>query len=143
MPTATVAIAAGDEAARELLLRIVERAGLAAAPLGVSTTDLTALAAAGADLAVLDLDADAPAVVEAVRSHRDAAVAGLRLVVLADGAAVGRRAWQAGADGFLARPFHHDRLVATLRDVLDRPDSARAAVRRAASTEYLGGRASP
>ncbi len=94
-------------------------------------------------MAVLDLDASAPAVIDTIRAQTAAAVADLRVIVLADGPAVGRRAWAAGADGFLDRPFHHDRLVATLRDVQARPDAAREAVRRAAATEYLGRRGQP
>lgn len=141
MGPALVAVACGDAATRELLLRVVERAGFAPTPVEVTTSDISGLTGpvdAGATLAVLDLDAAAPAVIDAIRAHPASAVSGLRVVVLADGAAVGRRAWAAGADGFLDRPFHHDRLVATLRDVRDRPEAAREPVRRAAATEYLG-----
>lgn len=143
MPGATVAVAAEDETGRDLLLRIVERAGHRPVPVSLSADDLGPVASTVPAVALLDLDGDAPAIVAALRAHPDAAVAACRVVVLADGPAVGLRAWQAGADGFLARPFHHDRLIATLRDVLDRPEAGREPVRRAAATEYLGGRESP
>ncbi|MBX3313883.1 MAG: hypothetical protein KF906_06150 [Actinobacteria bacterium] len=143
MPGATVAVAAGDDTGRDLLLRIVERAGHEPVPITVSADDLGAVASSVPGLALLDLDGEAPAVVAALRGHPDPIVASCRVVVLADGPAVGLRAWQAGADGFLARPFHHDRLIATLRDVLDRPEAGREPVRRAAATEYLGGRDAP
>lgn len=135
---ALVAVAARDDASRELLTRIVDRAGYRSVSVSVSATSLGELLAAAPALVVLDLDVEAPEVVNALRANGDPNVAGRRVVVLADGPAVGRRAWQAGTDAFLARPFHHDRFVATLRDVFDRPDAGREAVRRAGVTEYLG-----
>lgn len=127
--TATVAIAASDETARELLIRIVERAGHKPIPVSITSKSLGELLAAAPNLVLLDLDTDGPDVVTAIRSNADPLVASRRTVVLADGPAVGRRVWQAGADAFLARPFHQDDLVAALRDVLDRPESQRASVR--------------
>lgn len=135
MDVATVAVASGDATVRDLLVGIVDRAGHRAVPVVVAPDDLRAVVAASPKALLLDLDATAPDVVTALRAHADPTVASSRAIVLAEGPAVGRRAWQAGADGFLARPFHHDRLVATLRDVLERPESGREPVRRAALAE--------
>lgn len=143
MAGATVAVASSDETGRALLVRIVDRAGHDPVAIAISPDDLGDVTSSVPAVALLDLDGDAPDVVVALRNHRDPLVASCRVVVLADGPAVGLRAWQAGADGFLARPFHHDRLIATLRDVLDRPEAGREPVRRAAATEYLGGRDNP
>lgn len=140
MTAATVVVASTDTATRDLLVGIVERAGHRAVAVDVRADDLAAVASSAPAAALLDLDGDAPAVVSAIRGHEDPVVATCRVVVLADGPAVGLRAWQDGCDGFLARPFHHDRLIATLRDVLERPEAGREPVRRAAATEYLGGR---
>lgn len=136
--SASVAIASGDETAREILVRIVEAQGHRPVPVDISATSLGELLAAAPTVVLLDLDTDAPDVVKAIRSHKDPLVASRRIVVLANGTAVGRRAWQEGTDGFLARPFHHDRLLATLSDVLDRPEVGRDAVRQAAIIEYQG-----
>ncbi|MCB0977747.1 MAG: hypothetical protein KDB02_09845 [Acidimicrobiales bacterium] len=136
--SASVAIASRDETAREILVRIVEAQGHRPVTVDISASSLGDLLAAAPTLVLLDLDADAPDVVKAIRGHADPLVASRRIVVLANGPAVGLRAWQTGTDAFLARPFHHDRLVATLSDVLERPEAGRESVRQAAIIEYQG-----
>ncbi len=66
------------------------------------------------------------ALLDKIRAHPNAPVHEVAVVVLADDLATGRAAWEAGADGFLARPFHAEQLTAELAAALDRPLDARA-----------------
>lgn len=68
---------------------------------------------------------------EKIRSHPNPPVSEVAVVLLADDVAAGPEAWDAGADGFLARPFHADQLSTELAGALDRPLAAREAHREA------------
>lgn len=68
---------------------------------------------------------------EKVRDHPKASVAQVAAVVLADDLADGAKAWGAGADGFLARPFHAAHLLEEVRAAAERPLDDRAAHRQA------------
>ena len=57
------------------------------------------------------------------------------MVVLADHVGAQADAYDRGADGFLARPFHAEQLSGELRGALERPLAARPAHREAARNE--------
>jgi DNA-binding NtrC family response regulator len=67
---------------------------------------------------------------DAIRHHADPAVANTRVVLIAGSGASATFSWQAGIDGFLARPFHADDLVTTVTEVLARPEADRKPHRR-------------
>ena len=66
-----------------------------------------------------------------IRDHPNPPVREVAVVLLADEVAAGREAWDKGADGFLARPFHAEQLSVELQGALDRPLAARPAHREA------------
>lgn len=68
---------------------------------------------------------------EKIRSHPNPPVSEVAVVLLADDVAAGREAWDKGADGFLAHPFHAEQLTAELQGALDRPLADRPAHREA------------
>ena len=68
---------------------------------------------------------------EKIRDHPNPPVSEVAVVLLADEVGAGREAWDKGADGFLARPFHSEQLTAELQSAMDRPFADRAAHREA------------
>ncbi len=68
---------------------------------------------------------------EKIRDHPNPPVSEVAVVLLADDVGAGPEAWDKGADGFLARPFHNEQLTAELQGALDRPLAARPAHREA------------
>jgi DNA-binding response OmpR family regulator len=68
---------------------------------------------------------------EKIRSHPNPPVSEVAVVLLADEMEAEQDAWEAGADGFLARPFHAEQLSAELTGALDRPFADRQAHRDA------------
>ena len=68
---------------------------------------------------------------EKIRDHPNPPVSEVAVVLLADEVGAGREAWEKGADGFLARPFHSEQLTAELQGAMDRPFADRAAHREA------------
>ena len=66
---------------------------------------------------------------EKIRDHPNPPVAEVAVVLLADDVNAAREAWDKGADGFLARPFHAEQLTTELADAIARPLVARAAHR--------------
>lgn len=67
-----------------------------------------------------------------IRDHPNPPVNEVAVVVLADEVDAQADAYDKGADGFLARPFHAEQLTAEVQGALDRPLAARAAHREAA-----------
>lgn len=67
---------------------------------------------------------------DAVRNHREPAVAVTPVVMVAPHATSALFSWQAGADELLVRPFHADDLVAAVAAAVERPPSERVAHRR-------------
>ena len=67
---------------------------------------------------------------DAIRNHRDADVAGARVVLVATNASSAMFSWQAGIDEFLPRPFHADDLITAVSEALARPDADRRHHRR-------------
>ncbi|QXC59920.1 hypothetical protein KSP35_16275 [Aquihabitans sp. G128] len=127
----TILVANPDEAVREVVARVVETVGLDAVRLAPDADLADAVVHSGATGAVLDLGPDNLAALEALRARTEPGATGARVVVIGTGPANGRLAWQAGADGFLVRPFHARELQAALTEALARPDADRAAHRDA------------
>ena len=131
--TASILVANPDEAVREVVARVVETVGLDAVRLAADADVAEAVVHSGADGAVLDLGAASLAALQALRARPEPAGTAARVVVIGTGPANGRLAWQAGADGFLVRPFHARDLQAALTDALGRPEAERASHRDAAA----------
>ena len=68
---------------------------------------------------------------EKIRAHPNPPVSEVAIVLLADDIGAGPEAWDKGADGFLARPFHADQLASELSGALERPLGDREAHRQA------------
>jgi len=132
----TVLVAQSDPQVREVLARVIEAAGLSAVRLEPSADVAGAVGNSGAAGLVLDLGAGNLAALQAVRSGSEPAATDVRVVVIGTGPSGGRLAWQAGADGFLARPFHARDLQAALTDALDLDDDGRAARRSVGGGEH-------
>ena len=123
-----------DSDACELFARVFEGEGYAAVRcydhddavgrVAVDPVDLVLIAFSGGGGGHLRL-------LESIRSLADPAAAAVRAVVVADDTRDQAGAWQSGADGFLTRPLHSSRLLATVAEVLARPEAERADHRRA------------
>lgn len=122
----TVVVANRDDDAREVVARVVEGAGFEATR--VASPGEVPAAVGSAVAVVVDLGPDG---LEVVRALRDGAGTEVPVVVVGTGPAGGRLALQAGADGFLVRPFHARDLQAAVRDAVARPAAERAAWRTA------------
>lgn len=131
---ATILIAQPEPQVREVVARVVEAAGFSAVRLEPSLDIGEASASSGAAGVVLDLGPANLGALQAIRARPEPAAAQVCVVVLGTGPAGGRLAWQAGADGFLARPFHARELQAALAEAMTLDDAGRAA-RRSASAE--------
>ena len=120
---ATVVVAQPDDAARELLARVVEAAGHIAVRLDASAPPdvVEATVEASANLLIVDLasvsQGELTAMIEALTVRRFPAP----VVALADGPASGELAVAAGAAQYLARPFHQRDFTTLLTALLD-PD---------------------
>ena len=128
-------VVAGDDAdARELLARVMARAGHGVEQVDAPAAALDALTATPR-LALLALFHGDGAVVLAqdVRAAADPGVATLPIVVVADDDPTAQAATVAGADGALTRPFHADELTGELDAVLARSPEERAASRDVAA----------
>ncbi|MBX3286708.1 MAG: hypothetical protein R2746_18220 [Acidimicrobiales bacterium] len=124
-----VLIASPDESVREVLARLVETAGHEAVRLDPTVDVPDAVVATSAGGLVLDLGAANQSVLEAVRARTEATAANVRIVVIGSGPAGGRLALNAGADGFLVRPFPAADLQGAIDDALGRSEVARHAWR--------------
>lgn len=131
----TILVASPDEQVREVLARVIEVGGHDAIRLDPSADVGDAVAAASAHGVVLDLGAGNLAALQALRARTEAGAAEARVIVVGTGPAGGRLAWQAGADGFLVRPFHARELQAALADALALDADGRQARRAAGSTD--------
>jgi DNA-binding NtrC family response regulator len=76
---------------------------------------------------------------DAIRHHADETVANCRVVLIAGSGASELFCWQAGIDGFLARPFHADDLVRAVTEALARPEDDRKPHRRRMVEAARGG----
>ncbi|CAN5524378.1 hypothetical protein BH10ACT1_BH10ACT1_07180 [soil metagenome] len=128
-----ILVANPEEPAREVLARVVETVGLDALRLATDADVAEAVVQSGASAAVLDLGSANLAALEAIRARTEPAGAAARVIVIGTGPANGRLAFNAGADGFLVRPFHARELQSTLTEALALPDGSRAAHRESAA----------
>lgn len=124
--TGTVVVANADDDAREVVARVVEGAGFEAAR--VATAGDVTSSSGSATAVVLDLGTEG---LEVLRSLRTSDGTEVPVVVVGTGPAGGRLALQAGADGFLVRPFHARELQTALTDAVARPPAERAPWRTA------------
>ena len=129
----TVLVASAEADVREILARVVETAGFEAVRLEPHAAVAGAVLSTRAQALVLDLGADNLPTLRDLRDREEAAAAEVRVVVIGTGPAGGRLATQAGADGYLVRPFHADELRVTLTEALARTDDARRSRRTAPS----------
>jgi DNA-binding NtrC family response regulator len=125
----TVLVAHPDAQVREVLARVVELTGRTATRLDPDTDVAEAVVASGAIAVVLDLGSANLGALQAIRARPEPAATSTCVLVIGTGPAGGRLAWQAGADGFLVRPFHSRDLQTALIDALARDDAARLASR--------------
>jgi len=131
-----VLLVCDDPDAGELLARLLGREGHDVHRVETAEGALRHLLATPRRGAVLSLSGPTAnrQLVDKVRAHPNPAVAEVALVALAPedaAASAGDEAWQAGADGFLARPFHERELTEEVRAALTRPLEDRAAHREA------------
>lgn len=130
-----VLVASTDADACEVMARVVETASFDAIRLPPASSVTDAVVNSRPAGLLLDLGATNLETLRAVRDRSEAAAAQVRIVVIGTGPAGGRLAWQAGADGYLVRPFHAADLVAAFRDALARDEPARVSHRTEAATE--------
>lgn len=118
----TVVVANVDDDAREVVARVVEAAGFDA--VRVATGADVAASTSSAAAVVLDLGANGLDVLRTLRGSDGGAE--VPVVVVGTGPAGGRLALQAGADGFLVRPFHARDLQTAVTDAVARPAAERS-----------------
>ena len=128
-----ILIASPDEQVREVLARLVEASGLETVRLDPAVDIPDAVVATIAAGLVLDMGASNQSVLEAIRRRTETTAANVRVIVIGSGPAGGRLALQAGADGFLVRPFRATDLQAAVTDALGRSEAGRQSWRAATS----------
>jgi DNA-binding response OmpR family regulator len=140
-----------DEAACELLCRLLVNAGHRVQRAYNGDQALGQLSVGGVDCVVLDLASGGIGqnlkLLDAIRSAMANDVSGVRVVLVAQQTSNRMFSWQAGIDAFVVRPFHANELIGQIAEVLGRPDNERARHRRreldAASAEGRTGHAQP
>jgi len=128
-----VLLVCDDPDAGELLDRLMTRDGHHVHRVETAEGAVRQLLATPRRAAVLSLSGPTAnrQLLEKIRDHPNPPVAEVAVVVLADDVAGEREAWERGADGFLARPFHEEQLTHELQGAIDRPLVAREAYREA------------
>jgi DNA-binding response OmpR family regulator len=128
-----VVVASGDVDARELLSRVLARAGHETEQVDSPAAAVEAISAhRRLALVALFHDDRAVALVSDLRAAEEPEVAVTPLVVVTDDDATAAAAAAAGADGTLTRPFHADELTDEFETVLARSPEERAELRAAA-----------
>ena len=148
---AQVLVVNDDEAACELLCRLLVGAGHRVQRAHTAEQASGQLSFGGIDCVVLDLTTGGIGanlkLLDVIRSSISHAVSGVRVVLIAQQTSNRMFSWEAGIDGFLVRPFHANELLDQVSEVLSRPDHERTRHRRreldAASTEGRAGVARP
>lgn len=119
-----------EEGSRELISRLVDRAGHLPTAVDSQASAVAALDDALPRVVVTLMEGDRGLqVVDALRTDERPERADLPVLVLSDDRDLERKAWEAGADGFMARPFHADEFDEDLSEILGRPPEERAAHR--------------
>lgn len=127
--TPPVLVASPQDDVREVLARVVETGGLDAVRLDADDDVVEAVVNSRAGAVICDLGGANLTVLRALRERPEEAAASVRVIVIGTGPAGGRLAWQAGADGYLLRPFHARDLQAALAEAFALDDDGRAARR--------------
>src|SRR3954462_14045756 len=116
-----------DEAACELLCRLLVGAGHRVQRAHTAEQALGQLSVGKADCVVLDLATGGIGanlkLLDTIRSSMTQTVADVRVVLVAQQTSNRMFSWQAGIDAFLVRPFHANELLAQVSEVLTRPDN--------------------
>jgi DNA-binding response OmpR family regulator len=129
-----VVVASGDADARELLSRVLARAGHEVEQVETPDAALSSLAgSARVALVALFHGDQAAALVADVRAGAEPTVAAVPVVMVTDDDAAAKAVSMAGADGSLTRPFHAEELTGELDAVLARSPEERAERREAAA----------
>jgi DNA-binding response OmpR family regulator len=148
---AQILVVNDDEAACELLCRLLVNAGHRVQRAHNGEQAVGQLSVGRVDCVVLDLSTGGIGqnlkVLDQIRSAMANSVSGVRVVLVAQQTSNRMFSWQAGIDAFVVRPFHANELIGQIAEVLGRPDKERARHRRreldAASTEGRTGHAQP
>jgi DNA-binding response OmpR family regulator len=148
---ARILVVNDDEAACELVCRLLANAGHGVQRAHNSEQALGQLAVSKVDCVVLDLATGGIGqnlkLLDTIRSSMTATIANVRVVLIAQQTSNRMFSWQAGIDAFIVRPFHANELLEQLAEVLARPEAERARHRRreldAASAEGRTGHAQP
>jgi DNA-binding response OmpR family regulator len=129
-----VLLVCDDLDAGELLSRLLTQAGHDIHRVETAEGAVRHLLATPRHAAVLSLSGPTAngQLLEKIRDHPNRPVSEVAVVLLADDVSAGPDAYDKGADGFLARPFHADQLLEELQGALDRPLADRPAHREAA-----------
>lgn len=139
---ARILVVNDDEAACELVARLLERDGREAVRCYSHDDALARLTTESIDAAVVNFTAGRGGsnlkMIDAIRSHTAPQVAQVRLILVANEAKNRAFSWQSGVDGFLVRPFHADELLQEVDAVLGRPEGERLAHRRKMLREAKG-----
>ena len=131
-----------DDDACELLCRLLARVGYTVFRAASHQEAMSLLSGQPAHCIVLDLATGGVGtnlkLLDAIRSHADAAVSQARVVLVAKQTNNRMFSWQAGVDAFLVRPFHADDLLREVADSLSRTEDERAKHRRRQLSEAQG-----
>jgi DNA-binding response OmpR family regulator len=132
-----------DPDACELLARILTRSGFAVGLSYEAHDAFEQIVELAPDCVVLDLASGGVGpnlqILDLIRRTADPAVSQTRVVMVSREPNSRLFSWQAGVDAFLTRPFHMDELVTAVHDVVQRPDLARGAYRRAEADRARSG----
>ncbi len=122
MPPAGRILVVADDDMTELLVRLLEREGHRTARAAADPSALRRVAKGGIDCVVLDRGSAPPtrsmAVLDALRSHTDPAVASVPVVLLGASGETQVPSSHAEVGAFLVRPFHADDFLRTVAEVI-------------------------
>jgi DNA-binding NtrC family response regulator len=131
---AKVMVVSDDDGARELLMRVIDKAGFDGA--GAATIE-DAMTGAHGDLprcVVLDMRTGGIGsnlkLLDMIRGSDDHRISSARAVIIADNPRNRAFSFQSGTDAFVVRPYRADQLVEQIANVLEVADNDRARHRR-------------
>jgi DNA-binding response OmpR family regulator len=123
-----------DEAACELLCRLLANAGHRVQRAHNGDQAMGQLSVGKVDCVVLDLASGGIGqnlkLLDAIRTAMANSVSRVRVVLVAQQTSNRMFSWQAGIDAFVVRPFHANELLGQIAEVLSRPETERARHRR-------------
>jgi DNA-binding response OmpR family regulator len=134
---AGVLVACHDADTRELISRVVGRAGHAVEQTDGVAATLAALAQPRLAVVTLLRNQSSTELLTEIRAAEDPQVAAVPVLAIGDDHPTANAAKVAGADGMATRPFHADELIQELDAVLARTPEDRAELREAAALRRL------